>query len=250
MKVLNTNNKPSWNHGSIGKILENTKYLGDAFYPAIIEMEIFQQVQERRKIQRSQLGRTAQPNSMQKQNAFTGRLKCGECGEVFRKYVEHCGKPSERFNWKCKKYIYKNRVHCRCGVITEEQIKKAFLSAANQVISNPHLLEQKLKAQTYLSSLEYRRLDQKIKQLETEKQFSSQELPALIFQRAGEFYNTAEINDYEHNTEKMKQIFYLEEPLNEFDEAMFLNAVRQVTVYANHRLDFVFINGLNIEETY
>jgi site-specific DNA recombinase len=33
MGFLNANNKPSWNYGSIGKILENTKYLGDDLYP-------------------------------------------------------------------------------------------------------------------------------------------------------------------------------------------------------------------------
>jgi len=36
MGFLNANNKPSWNHGAIGKILENTKYLGDALYPQMI----------------------------------------------------------------------------------------------------------------------------------------------------------------------------------------------------------------------
>lgn len=182
MGALNANQKPSWNHGSIGKILENTKYLGDAFYPVMIEPELFRQAQERREAQRSQLGRTAQPNSMQNGNVFTGKLRCGECGEVFRKYVEHCGKPSERSCWKCKKYIHKNRVHCRCGMITEEQLANTFIKAANQVISNPGLLEQKPKTQLHHFSIEYRRLDQRIKALEADKQFSSSELPSLIFQ--------------------------------------------------------------------
>lgn len=35
--VLNGNEKPSWNHGSIGNILENAKYLGDEFYLPLIE---------------------------------------------------------------------------------------------------------------------------------------------------------------------------------------------------------------------
>ena len=34
--ILNASHKPSWNHGSIGKILENQKYLGDEFYPPLI----------------------------------------------------------------------------------------------------------------------------------------------------------------------------------------------------------------------
>ena len=250
MGALNANQKPSWNHGSIGKILENTRYLGDAFYPAMIEPELFRQAQERREAQRSQLGRTAQPNSMQNGNVFTGKLRCGECGEVFRKYVEHCGKPSKRSCWKCKKYIHKNRVHCRCGMITEEQLANTFIKAANQVISNPRLLEQKPKTQPHHFSMEYRRLDQRIKTLEADKQFSSSELPPLIFQRAAECYQTAEIHDDQHNTEKLKQAFYLKEPLSKFEEAFFLTVIQQVTIYADHRLEFVFLNGLTIKATY
>lgn len=250
LEALNANQKPSWNHGSIGKILENTRYLGDTFYPAMIEPELFWQVQERREAQRSRLGRTAQPNSMQNGNVFTGKLRCGECGEVFRKYVEHCGKPSECSRWKCKKYIYKSRVHCRCGVVTEEQLANAFLKAANQVISNPRLLERKPKTKPHHFSMEYRRLDQRIKTLEADKQFSSSELPSLIFQRAAACYHTAEIHDDEHNTKKLKQAFYLKEPLSKSEETFFLTVIRQVTIYADHRLEFVFLNGLTIKETY
>lgn len=43
--ILNASHKPTWNHGSIGKILENRKYIGDEFYPPLIEQSIFEQVQ-------------------------------------------------------------------------------------------------------------------------------------------------------------------------------------------------------------
>ena len=33
----NANNRPSWNHGSVGRILENIKYMGDTIYPQIID---------------------------------------------------------------------------------------------------------------------------------------------------------------------------------------------------------------------
>lgn len=80
MGFLNTNNKPSWNHGSIGKILENTKYLGDDLYPKMIEKGQFEQVKNRREERCQKLGRTAQLNSMINQYTFSGKLCCGECG--------------------------------------------------------------------------------------------------------------------------------------------------------------------------
>ena len=47
--ALNANHKPVWNHGTVGKILENRKYLGDEVYPAILEQKLFDKVQEHRK---------------------------------------------------------------------------------------------------------------------------------------------------------------------------------------------------------
>lgn len=213
MGFLNANNKHSWNHGSIGKILENTKYLGDDLYPQMIQKEQFEQVQNRRKERCQTLGRTAQPNSMVNQYTFSGKLRCGECGEIYRKYVEHSGKPSERTNWKCKKYIYKNRVQCRCGVITDEQIKEVFISAANYIISKMCILDRKPKVASPPVNPEFKKLDQRVKELELDGRYSSKELSSLIFKRAMAFYNTAEIKDYEHTTEKMKQVFSQREQL-------------------------------------
>ena len=102
---LNANNKPNWNHGSVGKILQNIKYLGDDFYPRMIDKEVFESVQKRRKKKEEELGRTLQPNSMKNQSLFSSKLVCGECGNVYRKYIEHAGRPSEKSNWKDRKSV-------------------------------------------------------------------------------------------------------------------------------------------------
>ncbi|MCQ1530084.1 recombinase family protein [Lutispora saccharofermentans] len=246
----NANNKASWNHGSIGKILENVKYLGDEFYPGMIDAEVFEQVQKRRQERCEQLGRSIQPNSAKHQHPFTGRLRCGECGEVYRKYIEHCGKAAEKTFWKCKRYIYKNRVCCKCAFLTDEQIEKAFLEAANRILARLQILDRRLPKEPISYNLEFQKLDQKIKELEAEGRYSSKELPALIFKRAQALYKTAVIDDAEYNTGKMKQAFSDRQPLAEFDEEMFLTVIKQITVYAEHRLVFEFINGLTMEAGY
>lgn len=250
MGFLNANNKASWNHGSIGKILENVKYLGDEFYPQMISPELFEQVQKRRKERCEQLGRSIQPNSANNQYPFTGKLRCGECGEIYRKYIEHCGKPSEKSFWKCKRYIYKNRVCCRCGFLTDEQLEKAFLEAANQILARIQILDRKPNKEPIPNNPGFNKLDQRIKELEAEGRYSSKELPALIFKRAQALYKTAVIDDAEYNTGKMKQAFSDRQPLAEFDEEMFLTVIKQITVYAEHRLVFEFINGLTMEAGY
>lgn len=250
MGFLNANNKASWNHGSIGKILENVKYLGDEFYPQMISPELFEQVQKRRKERCEQLGRSIQPNSAVHQYPFTGKLRCGECGEIYRKYIEHCGKPSERSFWKCKRYIYKNRVCCRCGFLTDEQLERAFFESVNRILARIQILDRKPKKVPVPDNPEFNRLDQRIKELEAEGRYSSNELPALIFKRAQAFYKTAKVDDAEYNNEKMKQALSGRQPLAEFDEELFLTVIKQITVYADHRLMFEFINGLTIEAGY
>jgi hypothetical protein len=64
------------------------------------------------------------------------------------------------------------------------------------------------------------------------------------------FYNTADIKDYEYTTEKMKQEFSQREQLKEFDDDLFLTVVTHLTVYADRRLTFEFINGLTIDGNY
>jgi len=250
MGLSNANNKASWNHGSIGKILENVKYLGDEFYPQMIGTELFEQVQKRRQERCEQLGRSIQPNSANRQYSFTGKLRCGECGEVYRKYIEHCGRASEKSFWKCMRYIYKNRVCCRCGFLADEQIEKAFLEVANRIMARLQILDRTPKKEPILNSLEYNRLDQRVRELEAEGRYSSKELPALIFGRAQAFYKAARIDDAEYNTKKMKHAFSGRQPLTEFNEELFLTVVKQITVYTDHWLVFEFINGLTMKARY
>lgn len=248
--VLNANNKPSWNHGSVGKILENIKYLGDEMYPLMIETETFEQVQNRREEQRKRLGRVIQPNSMNNQSTFSDRLWCGECGEVFRKYIENCGKPSEKSKWKCKHYIYKNRVHCICGVITDKQVKEVFILAVNKIIKTPSLLQKKQKDAPKRYPPEFWKLDQKIKDMEAAEQFSSKELATMIFQRAALLYQTAQVQDYEHYTNNIMQALSGREQQTEFNEELFLQTVKKLVIYEDGRVEIEFINGLTVHETY
>ena len=54
--IPNGNGKVSWTHVSIGRILENSNYLGNEYYPQIIEKDLFNRVQKRREGVRADLG--------------------------------------------------------------------------------------------------------------------------------------------------------------------------------------------------
>ncbi len=247
---LNASNETNWYHGSVARILDNVKYLGDGFYPELIDEELFGKVQARRKEQCENLGRHLQYNSESRRTVFTGILRCGECGDIYKKYVEHSNRPSRRTYWKCKRYIHQNRVCCTNSFLTEEQIKKAFLLAANRIIARPQCLKRTLKKEPVIYNPEYVQLDREIKELEAQGRYSSKELPALIFKRAQAFYKTARIDDAGHNAEKMWQAFEGRQPLTEFNKELFQIVTRRITVHREGKLVFEFINGLTVETAF
>jgi hypothetical protein len=141
-------------------------------------------------------------------------------------------------------------VCCRCGFLTDEQLEKAFLEAVNRILKKPQLLDRRPLQKPIPDSPEFNILDQQIKELEAAGHYSSKELPALIFKRAQAFYKTAGINEAEHNARKMKEAFSGRQHLTEFKDELFNLVVKQITVYADHRLVFEFINGLTMEVVY
>lgn len=243
---LNANNQPHWYHGTVSRILDNVKYQGDELYPQLIDKELFSIVQKCRNEQCEKLGRNLQYNSRSRQSVFSGILRCGECGDVYRKYVEHCDRPTKRTFWKCKRYIDKNKVCCCNSFLTDEQIESAFQLVANRILARKQCLDRTSKRESIVNNSEFIKLDRKIKELEAEGRYSSNELPALIFERAKAFYRTAQIDDHGYNTEKMKQAFSNRNSLPQFDSELFRTVIRQVIVN-DGKLTFEFINSLSME---
>lgn len=245
--VLNANKKTNWNHSSVGKILENVRYQGDGLYPILIDKESFDKAQERRMKVEKKLGRTPQVNAMRNQTAFSGKIRCGECGEIYNKYIEHAGKPSEKTKWKCKNYIYQNRVLCRNHFFTDEDLKSIFVEAANQLIKQKWMLEKVKPQEPPKMSFALREIDARIKELEQEGAYSSPVLPELIFRRAQLFYAGAKVYDHPSNTEKIKEALAGANTLTEFDEELFRTIIKQMTIYKGTKVDIEFINGIVIE---
>ena len=250
IEFLNANNKPSWSHSSVGRILENTKYLGDSMYPQIINNETFELVQQQRKSKNKKLGRTPQINTRKNQSIFTSKLKCGECGAIYRKYTQHAGRPSEKSNWKCKRYIYQNKVYCRNLFLTRKDIENVFISATNKILSRMWMLDKEKKRKSPKMTVEIKNIEERIKELEDEKQFSSKELAELIFKRAKAYYSISKIDDYDYKTKKMKEELLDKEPLTEFNEELFLNIVKEITIYKDGKVQVKYINGIIVEEDY
>lgn len=244
--ILNANKKSNWNHGSVGKILQNVKYQGDGFYPKLIDEDTFKKAQNRRATVEIELGRKLQVNALRNQSIFSGKIRCGECGEIYKKYVEHACKLSEKIKWKCKKYIFQNRVFCKNHFFTDDELKNLFIEATNQLIKEKWMLEKIQPAEPPKMSLELRQTETRIKELEQGGEFSSPELAERIFKRAELYYAGSKVADHKSNTEKIKEALSETNALTEFDEELFENIIKQITIYKETAVEVEFINGIII----
>jgi len=244
--VLNANMKPNWNHGSVGKILQNVKYQGDEFYPRLIDEATYKKAQDMRAAVEKKLGRSQQFNAMKNQSIFSGKIKCGECGETYKKYIEHAGKPSEKIKWKCRNYIFQNRVLCRNSFFTEEELKSIFTEATNQLIRQKKRLDNIQPNEPPKMNLEFRQTDNRIKELEQDGEFSSPELAELIFKRAVLYYEGSNVADQKWNAEKLKSALSDINTLTEFNDELFEIIIKRMTVYKETSVKVEFINGVII----
>lgn len=242
--VLNASHKPFWYHGSVGKILENQKYKGDGFYPPLIVPDMFEQVQARRQERAESLGRVKPPSSTASKKLFSDKLECGLCGQPYRKYVEHCGQPREKVRWRCKHYIYGNRVYCRNISLTEDQIETAFLSVVNQVVASPGLLKtaavQKMKPENIAS----RMLTGQLQRCLETGQYSADEIRQMAFDRARAQYRAASIDDSSFQTQKLQAVLAGKEKQTIFDPILFRKTVRKIMVHKDGRLQVYLQNGV------
>ena len=246
--VLNASHRPSWNHGSVGKILENQKYKGDAFYPKIIDTAIFEQVQERRREKAWQLGRAAQLNSFANQTAIGSRMVCGVCGQPYRKYVEHCNQPGEIVRWKCKRYIKGNRVYCRNRFLTDDEIQRAFLAVINRVIASPTMLEREDEKRPVPTSGRAERMDQVIGEIIQTGEYDSETIKNLLYECVAAQYRFSSIDDRTYQTEKMKKALSGKAQQTDFDEQLFQQTVKTIIVQPDGHLEFELVNGLRLKE--
>ena len=247
---LNKNNKHNWYHGSIGRILEDSKYLGDEIYLQIIDKETFQAVKEKRREKNKHYARTKEDIRERNESAFIEKLVCGQCGELYRKYTTDIGKSKEETVWKCHNHTYQRKMKCNNLILDESELEDKFIASVNYLISRMWILERNKKKKKSRTNMEIRNLEERIKELEEKGLQSSKELSSLIFKRARAYYDISQIDDYDYMTEKIKEELRDREKLIEFDGELFKKIIDKIRIYINGNIEVEFINGIILEENY
>ena len=225
---------------------ELPKYYVHDCHPAIIDRETFQKVQEEI-ARRSSLKKTSSKAKTQL-GKYCGKyvlselLVCGECGQPYRKYTEK-GKPPK---WRCKHYIYCNRVHCRNRFLSEEQLEQAFVRVINQVIGNPAYLNPDFKELPLTESIAERKLTVQINRLLAEPSCDAQEVKQLVFQRAAEQYRNIRIDDRAYQNEKTADALNGVGIQTACDLILLEKTIGKIVVQKHTGLEFYLKNGRSI----
>ena len=288
--------KTQWSVSTVMSILRNEKYKGDAIlqktfttdflnktkkrndgelpkyyiensHPAIILPDTFDLVQSEIK-KRQPVRRQINNNS-----PFAAKIICGECGGYFGLKVWNSNSKYRHSGWRCNRK-YANDTHCNTPRIREEELKKAFLRAFNQVLGDKELyiaqfeemlpmladtfeLEAKLSAAQTSCETAAERMRRYVDdntriiqdQAEYERQFNS-----MIGEHKAAESSINKLKDeiLEQGVRKENIRRYLDELrtsgdiITEFDEALWQTIVESVTVHTDKVLSFKFRDGTEI----
>ena len=137
--------KDKWNAGAVRSILTNEKYKGDALlqksytvdfltkkkkvnegeipqyyvegnHEAIIQPEVFELVQQELERRKNSRGRHSGVH------LFSGKIRCGQCGEWYGSKVWHSNSKYRRVIWQCN-HKYDGEKKCSTPHLTEDEIK-------------------------------------------------------------------------------------------------------------------------------
>ena len=94
------------NRVRLSDMLSDRRYLGNENFPQIIDQELFEAIQQRKKERRKAIGKEQSYIYYKEYFLLGDKMKCGECGSEY-----HCYKHGDKQIWDCSKRIVKGSVY-------------------------------------------------------------------------------------------------------------------------------------------
>ena len=206
-------------HASIGRMIEDKRYIGDGFYPAIVGRDIWNRAQTERARRTEKFGRNKNYFALDKTkiSPFWGLVYCTECGSEFRRYA---GK--DREHWRCSRYVVKGKINCRSFKVSENLFEDAFIRMIDRIDLNEIAVKPKLEPVT-------------IKQ-----QFSDP------IKQAEYLYSTVKVDDFDYITDKLLTV--LKDKPIDFNGDFMRRIIKSIKVVKGGTAVFELINHKLIKE--
>jgi DNA invertase Pin-like site-specific DNA recombinase len=243
---------------------EVPKYFVENSHPGIVSVEIYNLVQGEFQ-KRKKMSARYSDNSI-----FSSRIICGDCDGYYSSKVWHSTSKYRRTVWQCC-YKFKKEKPCSTPHLSEESIKQAFIGAFNSLLSNKdEILKSCFEAINILTDIS--QLEKKKAEFQAELEVITELTRKLIEENAQKALNQAEYMErysalmkrfeaaksglVELDAQKLQKTAKRErivEYLNglekqdglitEFDEALWLTTVENLTVHSNKKTTFTFKDG-------
>ena len=234
------------NRVRLSDMLSDRRYLGSETFPQIIDQELFEAVQQRKKERLKAIGKE-QPYVYHKEQFLLGdKMKCGECGSEY-----HCYKHGDKQIWDCSKRIVKGRVHCRNQRIQEDQIKELFMQTVEDLEKRPEQIREITVYRTQRNN-RIEALEREIEMLKNSNTTDVEELLGLIYKRASLLYETTDDGGAAYYTKKIEDLIQQHKEQTEektFDKDLFDAIIEAITIYKDGKVVFTLKNGAAMTET-
>ena len=229
----------------LSDMLSDKRYLGNENFPQIIDQELFEAVQQRKKERLKAIGKE-QPYVYHKEQFLLGdKMKCGECGSTY-----HCYKHGELRRWDCSKRLIKGRVNCRNQHIQEEQIKELFMKTVYKMGQHPDMI-RKITVYRAKRNNRLEAVEREIELLKNDSDHNIDELLKLIYKRASLQYEDADDGGAAYYTQKIEDLIQQHKEQSEektFDKDLFDAIIEAITIYKDGRVVFTLKNGATMTE--
>ena len=189
-------------------------------HEAIIQPEVFDMVQNMMAM------RKTGKNRISSINAFSSKIRCGDCGGWYGSKVWHSNTKYRRRVWRCNRK-YENDDKCQTPHLTDDEVKELFIKAANQLIEiKDEIIRNFEEAKEFLFGTA--ELSKEQEELESNLNQLADEINALINENARIAIDQAE---YERNYNSLvKQFDETEDRLGEVKEEISMRQGNQEQV--------------------
>ena len=177
--------KDKWNAGAVRSILTKKKkanegeipqYYVEGNHEAIIQPEVFELVQQ--ELERRKQGRGRHSGV----HLFSGKIRCGQCGEWYGSKVWHSTDKYRRVIWQCN-HKYDGEEKCSTPHLTEDEIKAMFVTAANKLIGKKAAIISPLRASLDIA-FDTSALEAETEKLQEELMVASDLIQKCIYENA------------------------------------------------------------------
>lgn len=222
--------KYTWNKSRVKRIIEDSRYLGDDTYSAIIDSDTFRKANNEKSNRRTNMT----PVVCAENKPLVRSVICGKCGEKLFHVTDNTQKHHEK--WYCKSKS------CKYGIpMTISELEKEITSIFNRLIANPTLAEHTDSEISAEPSLEITKMGNEIERKLEALDFNKIELQDLILQCASKKYD--DYKSVRHITDRLKADFEQSSPLSSYSAELFDSTVATVILNSNKAVNLKLKNN-------